>query len=119
MEDTLDIAGEQVVELLFPEVLERTLAVDAGRIDQHVKPAEAFCHLPDHAAAVSFASHIARHKADIHMICTACFTLQETDRRLAALCRAPHQADAGTFLQEFSRRFEPDARSPSRDQHGL
>ena len=116
MEDPLDIAVEQIVELLFPEVLERSLAVDAGRIDQHVKSAEAPYRLPDHAAAVGFASHIARHKADIRAVR---LMLQEPDCRLAALCRAPHQADAGAFLQEFPRRFQPDDRSPARNQHGL
>ena len=116
MEDPLDIAVEQIIKLLFPEVLKHSLAVDAGRIDQHVELAEALCRLPDHAAAVGFAPHVARHEADIRAVC---LMRQEPDCRLAALLGTSHQADAGAFLQEFPRRFQPDARSPARDQHGL
>ena len=82
MEDPLDIAVEQIIKLLFPEVLKRSLAVDASRIDQHVEPAEALCRLPDHAAAVVFTPHIARHKAGI---CAMRLMLQEPDCRMTAL----------------------------------
>ena len=36
VEDALDIAGEDIVEFLFPEVFKRPFPIDARRIDEHI-----------------------------------------------------------------------------------
>ena len=74
-------------------------------------------HRPfDHAAAVLDALHIPLQEAD--SLCPG--LLREACRCLtAALLGAPHQADTGTFLQEFTRRFQSDAGSAAREQDNL
>ena len=116
MEDALDIAGEDIVEFLFPEVFKRPFPIDARRIDEHIEAAKVRHRPFDHAAAVLDALHIPLQEAD--SLCPG--LLREACRCLtAALLGAPHQADTGTFLQEFTRRFQSDAGSAAREQDNL